>query len=198
MHISSGRSGRVCRSSYSDWSSGTYDGTEEMFPSLVHPDDREKVRQAVTAELEQHAGYRMMYRGVWPDGQVRWLAAHGHAITGDGPVSGLAGVTWDVTEQKQAEDALVHQAQELARSNADLQQFAYITSHDLQEPIRTIVSYAQLLARRYKLDDDGDKFLSYIVESGRRMADLVHDLLSFRVSPTYRKYRVRRSRLNRR
>jgi PAS domain S-box-containing protein len=162
-------------------SPGTYDGTEEMFLSLVHPEDRPKVQQAVSEELQKHAGYRMTYRVVWPDGQVRWLSAHGHAIADDGGVSGLAGVTWDITEHKQAEDTLVHQAEELARSNADLQQFAYITSHDLQEPIRTIVSYGQLLARRYKakLDPDADKFLSYIVESGQRMADLVRDLLSF-------------------
>jgi PAS domain S-box-containing protein len=87
----------------------------------------------------------------------------------------------DITHRKQAEEALGRQSQALARSNADLQQFAYVTSHDLQEPLRTIASYAQLLKRRYEkeLGSDADEFIEFIVSGVQRMKSLIDALLSF-------------------
>ena len=87
----------------------------------------------------------------------------------------------DITHRKQAEEAPAHLAQELARSNADLQQFAYVTSHDLQEPLRAIASYAQLLKRRYEdqLGSDADEFIGFIVSGVQRMKNLIDALLSF-------------------
>jgi PAS domain S-box-containing protein len=93
----------------------------------------------------------------------------------------IEGTFTDVTDRKHAEDALKKLNEELARSNKELEQFAYIVSHDLQDPLRTIASYVQLFSKRYcnRLDQDGQDFIQYIVDGASRMQRLIRDLLSY-------------------
>lgn len=110
-------------------------------------------------------------------GDGRWLEIR-ERPTQDG---GVVGIYVDVTGRKNAEHQLRATVQELERSNTDLEQFAYIASHDLQEPLRQVASYTQLLERHYgpQLDDNAREFIRYAVTGARRMRDQVNDLLAY-------------------
>lgn len=104
--------------------------------------------------------------------QAPWRDKHGRVI-------GLVGIARDVTDRIEAERRLAKQAEDLARSNADLERFAYVASHDLQEPLRMISSFVQLLSRRYagKLDDKADEYIRYAVDGAARMQAMIQGIL---------------------
>ena len=124
-----------------------------------------------------------------PDGSVFYVSISGEPVfDAEGVFRGYRGVGRDITRRnlaqaalRDAHDELERKAHELARSNEELQQFAYVASHDLQEPLRMISSYTQLLERRYRdrLDSDASEFMDFIVDGAARMKQLIEDLLAY-------------------
>jgi light-regulated signal transduction histidine kinase (bacteriophytochrome) len=99
----------------------------------------------------------------------------------EGRFQGYRGVSTDVTARVDAAETLKAAHDELARSNNELEQFAYVASHDLQEPLRMVSSYTQLLAKRHadRLDGDAKEFMGYVVDGAARMKQLIEDLLAY-------------------
>lgn len=135
------------------------------------------------AQLERHEpflDFEMERPG--PEGESVWLSISGEPLFDEaGRFRGYRGIGRDITERKHAQAVLRAANEELARSNAELQQFAYVASHDLQEPLRMIASYTQLLEKRYadKLDKDAREFMDFIVDGATRMKQLIEDLLAY-------------------
>jgi light-regulated signal transduction histidine kinase (bacteriophytochrome) len=93
----------------------------------------------------------------------------------------FVGIVRDISERKRADRERQRALDELARSNRDLEQFAHVVSHDLQEPLRMVSSYCELLRRGYRgrLDDDADQFIEFAVDGAQRMQLLIQDLLAY-------------------
>lgn len=147
------------------------------------PDGREKARDVLARfrEGEDVRGKELAMRAasgerIWVNFAVRPVETPGEEHTRQ-----TLSMVMDVTERRRAEEQLRYYARELERSNEDLQQFAYVISHDLQEPIRMIKSYLGLLDRRYadQLDQDAEDFIDYAVDGAERMGTLIQSLLEY-------------------
>lgn len=161
--------------------SDTFDATYEAFLDRVHPDDRTKVRNTIQAAYEDHRPFSFEHRIIRPDGVIRTLQARGRVVLNDaGEPVRMIGTGQDVTERRQAQEELERFAARLEQSNRELQDFAYIASHDLQEPLRKIMAFGDRLESRYgdALDDVGRDYLVRMRNAANRMKALIEDLLS--------------------
>jgi len=121
-------------------------------------------------------------RFVLPSGDDKALLVSAAPLIGDSDmIIGAVGTFRDITEDRRIEEKMQAQSKELQRSNEELQQFAYVASHDLQEPLRMVASYLQLLERRNagKLDERSRIYLDYAVDGAERMRNMINDLLAY-------------------
>ncbi|MGE5420699.1 MAG: PAS domain S-box protein [Chloroflexota bacterium] len=161
---------------------GSYCKPASVFGSQIHEEDLAHVRDAYQKSLKNNQPLETIFR-TKRNGNANYISLKGF-ISKDrkGHPSMLTGVCFDVTEMKNdAEQGLLRLTEELLRSNNDLKQFAYIASHDLQEPLRMVSSFTQLLQQRYSslLDEDGQEFIRYAVDGSKRMYDLLNGLLAY-------------------
>jgi len=149
---------------------------EILFPANTKEISLDRIRKILTAEFVEIPILRS-------DGSTRivlWNSATIYAEDGKTPVATIA-QGLDITERKRSEDRLRLLVSKLSAANRDLSEFAYVASHDMQEPLRMISSYLQLLSKRYSghLDKDADEFIGYAVGGAIRLQKMVNDFLTF-------------------
>jgi PAS domain S-box-containing protein len=159
-----------------DMHSDTEPSLEEVL-EMYHEDDRADV----AAALESGEPFDMEKRIRTASGEVRWVRLRGIPEVVGGEVTSIRGAAQDVTEKVGREQRLEELVEKLEDSNERLEQFAYAASHDLQEPLRMVSSYLQLIEDRYgdELDADGEEFLAFAVDGADRMRDMIDALLDY-------------------
>jgi PAS domain S-box-containing protein len=154
-----------------------------LLDAIIHAEDKALWASHNQQELAEKNPGPLEFRIQTREGEVRWVShfckpVHDHQ---DGKFLGVCGSNRDITGQKRAEEEVRVKTQELVRSNAELEQFAYVASHDLQTPLRAISGYLNLLTKRYegKLEGEANRFIQRTNENVLRMQRLIQDLLTF-------------------
>lgn len=156
--------------------------TYEKYLRYIHPADRDYVTAHITRALETRSFPPFYHRILTPQGTVKHILARGEIeVDASGEPVRLSGTSQDVTQLKQGEFELLAKSMQLERKNQELEQFAYIASHDLQEPLRKITTFSAMLQRGLSvpLEEKEQMYLDKIVHSAGRMQRLISDILNF-------------------
>jgi len=154
----------------------------ESYIARVHPHDRDNAASSIRAALEGSEEFEFQERIVRPDGEIRVLQSKGYVIRDEsGLPRRMIGTCHDITERKRSEMELERRMEELHRSNRELSVLSYAASHDLKEPLRTIVSNVQLIESRLREINDPEirRSAGFVFDGVRRMNELIDDLLEY-------------------
>ena len=177
-----------------------FNGTTEEFYQAVHPEDRERLKAALARTIEKNVPYEVEYRAVWPDGSVHHITSRAKLFHDDAgrPVR-INGLIWDITEHRLMEEELRKSRDELElrvqdrtvelnkavagleSMNQELKEFAFIASHDLQEPLRKIQTFGNMLNEQHKqsLNPEGQDYMDRVIKAANRMSQLLRSLLNY-------------------
>jgi signal transduction histidine kinase len=170
-----------------DFVADTSDPTRRWLEKYIHPDDRERVLIAINQAIETKTPFELEHRVIRVDGSVGWTFSRAVPLVDSaGNIIEWFGTARNVSVRKAAEQALQEAYEALTRSNADLQQFGYSASHDLQEPLRMVAIYSELLMKNCgdQLGPDGQEYLGHVMQGARRMDQLLTDLRTYMVAST--------------
>lgn len=160
----------------------TFSSTRKSWQVCLHPDDAEHITQEVELAMNNEKELDTDFRIIWPDQSIHHIKV---VATIERDVNGtplrILGTNWDITKEKEATQKERRRLKQLEIKNKELEQFAYIASHDLQEPLRTITSFSSLLKQGYhgQLDENADIYLNFISEATARMSNLISGLLNY-------------------
>ena len=161
--------------SYDDGHESKFADTINSFKEHLHRDDKQSTWEAINKHISDNEEFDAEARLRRRRGSYRWFRIRAAGVRNPaGKVLRMSGSITDITERKKFEEAL-------KQSNYDLEEFAVIASHDLQEPLRKVASFCGLLQQEYsqQLDDDGRRYLDFAIDGASRMSKLVQDLLRY-------------------
>ena len=168
---------------------GTFGGTVAEFEQVIHPADLDAVRAGIANTIQTQKPLHLEHRIVWPGGETRWIEKRGTIVRDAiGRPLRIAGVTLDVTERREGEDALKRSlislqriTKALERNNKELDQFAYVASHDLKAPLRGIANLSQWIEEEIGagINDQAKEYMELLRGRIHRMEGLIEGILSY-------------------
>jgi light-regulated signal transduction histidine kinase (bacteriophytochrome) len=160
-----------------------FNKTFNDFEKYIHEEDLPNFHKVIQRSIEENVPFETIYRIRRNENDINYINTKATILRDDfGAPVRMTGVCFDITEMKRStEQTMFNLNEDLLRSNKELEQFAYVASHDLQEPLRMISSFTQLLSMRYKdkLDKEAQEFISFAVDGASRMQTLINDLLEY-------------------
>ena len=162
---------------------GFFENTYEAFEKHIYDEDLAHFRNGIRKAIEEDIPLDTIYRAHLKNDSINYLSTKAFVEKDNyGSPIRMTGICFDITEMKKGtEKTLFKLNEDLLRSNKELEQFAYIASHDLQEPLRMISSFTQLLSLKYKneLDENAQDYIQFAVDGATRMQNLINDLLEY-------------------